>query len=664
MCIKAHGCAGTWGACGSLANRMDERAIKAERARKQLYKHREALRRKRESAFLDADARPKETQVEHKQQAVPNASGPLEMTETARVDDAAPSEATDTADLFSTATLDPRQKTDTAALFEADDAAPQPEAPFEIPASEPAHFASELWSADAQPDAFDFEPGVETNTEQLAESSCSAAEPATGLFDTMLQPQPSTNLYAPCPQRAKTMDNYAESFEASVDARDEDQAAASLFPSQEPDTTGTPATMFDYAPDEVYEHDAANDVYDYGAYAEEYPQSYLAGPEDPGYHPDETEVHQATVLEEKDRRQAHFPEEKEAYQGYLDEDTYQAYPEHQATYEELPDTYADDTRDAHPEYYQHDASYNDTLDASVPSIQEVDVLEPIPEIQESRCSLDEAKPLATDTTEAPAESSDLLASQEYDAVDGVQNLSLVNEPPSSVNEPFAVEDSSEELQAQLTALQADHEALLSAHSALTTEHERLKQHVSHTLEEQVSQLQRELAASRAMEAEYKKTLSVLEEERQQLQLQLQAPTTSAPDTGRMSRDRVHKRSATTSAAARRLPPLSEQEPNVMLPRRQPTNKPRMRPNPEMTPNQQHRRQMSLSMLRARLASDANDETFAPPLPTRKLSIVQDEKQASSSVQRRVSTAHTQSHQFSQDDALLFCGSCKGDLLIV
>ena len=47
----------------SLANRMDERAIKAERARKQLYKHREALRRKRESALLDADAHSKETQT-------------------------------------------------------------------------------------------------------------------------------------------------------------------------------------------------------------------------------------------------------------------------------------------------------------------------------------------------------------------------------------------------------------------------------------------------------------------------------------------------------------------------------------------------------------------------------------------------------------------------
>lgn len=648
----------------SLANRMDERAIRAERARKQLYKHREALRRKRESALLDADPRPKETQVDPKQLAAPNASGSLEIAETARADDAAPSETADTADLFSTATSEPRKETDTAALFAVDDAAPQSEAPFEIPASEPAHFASELWSADTQPDAFDFKPGVETGTEQLAESSYSAAEPATGLFDTMVQPQPTTNLYAPCPQRAKSMDNYAESFEASVDARDEDQAAASLFPSQEPDTTGTPATMFDYAPDEVYEHDAANGVYDYGAYAEDYPQPYAADHEDPGYYPDEAEVHRERPLEGKDLHQAHDPEEKEAYQGYLDEDTYQAYPEHQDTYEEHPDTYADYTQDAHPEYYQHDVSYNNPLDASVPSIQEVDVLEPIPEIQESRCSLDEVKPPETDTTEAPAESSDLLTSQEYDAIDGVQNLSLVNEPPSSVNEPFAVEDSTDELQAQLTTLQADHEALLSAHAALTTEHEQLKQHVSHTLEEQVSQLQRELAASRAMEAEYRKTLSVLEEERRQLQEQLQAQATSAPDTGRLSRDRMHKRSATTSAAAPRLPPLSEQEPNVMLPRRQPTNKPRMRPNPDMTPNQQHRRQMSLSMLRARLASDADDETFAPPLPTRKLSIVQDEKQASSSVQRRVSMAHTQSHQFSQDDALLFCGSCQGDLLIV
>ena len=460
------------------------------------------------------------------------------------------------------------------------------------------------------------------------------------------------------------MDNYAESFEASVYERDEDHAAASLFPSQEPDASGTPATMFDYAPDEVYEHDAVDDVYDYGAYAEEYPQAYVSEHDHPEACLDETEDPHELPLEEKDVHQALYPEERETSQGCLDIDTHQAYPELQDTHEQQLDTYADDKQDAHPEYYEHDTSYDDSLDASVRSIHEVDVLEPIPEIQESRYSLDEAKPPEPDTTEAPAESSDLLASQEYDAVDGVQNLSLLNEPPSSENEPLAVEYAADELQAQLTALQADHEALLSAHATLLAEHEQLQRHVSHTLEEQVSQLQHELAASRAMEAEYKKTLSVLEEERRQLQEQLQVPKTSVPDPGRSSRDRMHKRSATTSAAAPRLPPLSEQEPQVMLPRRQPTNMPRMRPNPDMTPNQQHRRQMSLSMLRARLAGDADDETFAPSLPTRKLSIVHNDKQASSSVQRSVSTAHTQSHQFSQDDALLFCGSCKGDLLIV
>ena len=648
----------------SLADRMDERAIKAERARKQLYKHREALRRKRESALLDADAHSKETQTEREQPAAPPEPGPLDKTDTASAEDAVPREASDTADLFSADVSEPRKEADTAALFAVDDAAPRPEAPSDMPATEPAHFASELWSTDAQTDAFGFEPGVETNMEQLAAPSYSTAEPATGLFDATAQPQTTTNLYAPFPQRAKSMDNYAESFEASVFERDEDQAAASLFPSQEPDASGTPATMFDYAPDEVYEHDAVDDVYDYGAYAEEYPQAYVSEHDHPEAYLDDTENPHELPLEEKDAHQTLYPEERETSQGCLDIDTHQAYPEHQDTYEQHFDSYADDEQDAHPEYYEHDTSYDDTLDASVRSIQEVDVLEPIPEIQETRYSLDEAKPPEPDTTEAPAESSELLASQEYDAVDGVQNLSLLNEPPSSENEPLAVEDAADELQAQLTALQADHEALLSAHAALTTEHEQLQRHVSHTLEKQVSQLQRELAASRAMEAEYKKTLSVLEEERRQLQEQLQVAKTSVPDSGRSSRDRMHKRSATTSATAPRLPPLSQQEPHVMLPRRQPTNMPRMRPNPDMTPNQQHRRQMSLSMLRARLAGDADDETFAPSLPTRKLSIVHDEKQASSSVQRSVSMAHTQSHQFSQDDALLFCGSCKGDLLIV
>ena len=648
----------------SLADRMDERAIKAERARKQLNKHREALRRKRESALLDADAHPKETQTEQKQPAASPASGPLDKPETASAEDAVPCEAPDTTDIFSADVLEPQKEADTAALFAVDDAAPRPEAPSDISVTEPAHFASELWSTDAHTDAFDFDPGVDTNIEQSRAPSYSAAEPATGLFDTTVQPQTTTNLYAPFPQRAKSMDNYAESFEASVYERDEDQAAASLFPSQEPDASGTPATMFDYAPDEVYEHDAVDDVYDYGAYAEEYPQAYVSEHDHPEACLDETEDPHELPLEEKDVHQALYPEERETSQGCLDIDTHQAYPELQDTHEQQLDTYADDKQDAHPEYYEHDTSYDDSLDASVRSIHEVDVLEPIPEIQESRYSLDEAKPPEPDTTEAPAESSDLLASQEYDAVDGVQNLSLLNEPPSSENEPLAVEYAAEELQAQLTALQADHEALLSAHATLLAEHEQLQRHVSHTLEEQVSQLQHELAASRAMEAEYKKTLSVLEEERRQLQEQLQVPKTSVPDPGRSSRDRMHKRSATTSAAAPRLPPLSEQEPQVMLPRRQPTNMPRMRPNPDMTPNQQHRRQMSLSMLRARLAGDADDETFAPSLPTRKLSIVHNDKQASSSVQRSVSMAHTQSHQFSQDDALLFCGSCKGDLLIV
>lgn len=648
----------------SLADRMDERAIKAERARKQLNRHREALRRKRESALLDADAHPKETQTEQKQPAASPASGPLDKPETASAEDAVPCEAPDTTDIFSADVLEPQKEADTAALFAVDDAAPRPEAPSDISVTEPAHFASELWSTDAHTDAFDFEPGVDTNIEQSRAPSYSAAEPATGLFDTTVQPQTTTNLYAPFPQRAKSMDNYAESFEASVFERDEDHAAASLFPSQEPDASGTPATMFDYAPDEVYEHDAVDDVYDYGAYAEEYPQAYVSEHDHPEACLDETEDPHELPLEEKDVHRALYPEERETSQGCLDIDTHQAYPELQDTHEQQLDTYADDKQDAHPEYYEHDTSYDDSLDASVRSIHEVDVLEPIPEIQESRYSLDEAKPPEPDTTEAPAESSDLLASQEYDAVDGVQNLSLLNEPPSSENEPLAVEYAADELQAQLTALQADHEALLSAHATLLAEHEQLQRHVSHTLEEQVSQLQHELAASRAMEAEYKKTLSVLEEERRQLQEQLQVPKTSVPDPGRSSRDRMHKRSATTSAAAPRLPPLSEQEPQVMLPRRQPTNMPRMRPNPDMTPNQQHRRQMSLSMLRARLAGDADDETFAPSLPTRKLSIVHNDKQASSSVQRSVSTAHTQSHQFSQDDALLFCGSCKGDLLIV
>ena len=130
----------------SLADRMDERAIKAERARKQLNKHREALRRKRESALLDADAHPKETQTEQKQPAASPASGPLDKPETASAEDAVPCEAPDTTDIFSADVLEPQKEADTAALFAVDDAAPRPEAPSDISVTEPAHFASELLS--------------------------------------------------------------------------------------------------------------------------------------------------------------------------------------------------------------------------------------------------------------------------------------------------------------------------------------------------------------------------------------------------------------------------------------------------------------------------------------------------------------------------------------
>ena len=63
-----------------------------------------------------------------------------------------------------------------------------------------------------------------------------------------------------------------------------------------------------------------------------------------------------------------------------------------------------------------------------------------------------------------------------------------------------------------------------------------------------------------------------------------------------------------------------------------------------------------------MSSDA-EEVAGPAPPTSTLSIVQDEHRVASTVQDQVEMARTHSHQFSQD-ALLFCSSCQGDLIIV
>ena len=242
--------------------------------------------------------------------------------------------------------------------------------------------------------------------------------------------------------------------------------------------------------------------------------------------------------------------------------------------------------------------------------------------------------------------------------------------------------------AKLEALQADYATLLAAHTSLKAERDDLSQQSASAAKEhndQVAHLETELAklqeasnASRERESQYIQTIQAFEEEQQRRQSEnTLVPVSAAADQGLSSRvdearrslsgthGRTHKRSATTSAAAPRLPPLAEQELSVQLPRRQPTDKPRMRRNPDMPASQQHQRKTSLSMLRARMSSDASDATpFTPSLPTRKLSIVQTgDDNIASSVQNRVDMARTQSNQFSQD-ALLFCSSCKGDLIIV
>lgn len=132
-----------------------------------------------------------------------------------------------------------------------------------------------------------------------------------------------------------------------------------------------------------------------------------------------------------------------------------------------------------------------------------------------------------------------------------------------------------------------------------------------------------------------------------------------------SGSRMHRRSATAAyLATPRLSPLSEQE-SAPLVRRAPTEEVRRptRFREDISPDQRHRRRESLQMLRARMDEAGDHAAPVPRLPSSTLSIVQAPDAVTSSVHEGKQGVRSQPRQFSQD-ALLFCSSCKGDLIIV
>ena len=159
--------------------------------------------------------------------------------------------------------------------------------------------------------------------------------------------------------------------------------------------------------------------------------------------------------------------------------------------------------------------------------------------------------------------------------------------------------------------------------------------------------------------------------------------------GALARARAHRRSATAALLqAPRLSTLAEQdsasfaqpEPprSAPVPPRSPS-KGSMERGEQLPPAQQHRRAASLQVLRARIGEEAADakhgtgEAQAPQtqLPTSVISVVGAKQALDSAAERAAHTpsangagaARPQPSQFSTE-ALLFCASCRGDLIIV
>ena len=211
----------------------------------------------------------------------------------------------------------------------------------------------------------------------------------------------------------------------------------------------------------------------------------------------------------------------------------------------------------------------------------------------------------------------------------------------------AARDESAMLRAELERERKEHAA---ATDALRREHAAA-----------MDSLRKEYAASAdALRKEHATAIDTLCRDYDARLRQVEGRLDARPNERRVSAPRMHRRSATAAAAPPRLAPLAEKETGMFSAPRRPTETPRMRRQEPLPPSQQHQRRTSLQMLRARM--DEAGAPPAPPLPTSTLSIRRDEDVAMSAVESR-DHARAQPSQFSQD-ALLFCPSCRNDLIIV
>lgn len=228
-------------------------------------------------------------------------------------------------------------------------------------------------------------------------------------------------------------------------------------------------------------------------------------------------------------------------------------------------------------------------------------------------------------------------------------------------------------EAQRLRTRSSDTSLLAELETLRAENRALQAEIAsgaHTRQDE--ELHEARAHIRKLEAELtKEAAQVHAAQRRVLELERDVPTSQ----GRRvvsnpvlpSGGRLHRRSATAAyVATPRLTPLAEQEPVAFTPRA-PSDGPRRptRFREEIPDEQRHRRRESLQMLRARMDEDAeaSKSPAAPKLPSSTLSIVQGPSSTSAVQSDGTSAAKNKANQFSQD-ALLFCSSCKGDLIIV
>ena len=717
---------------------MDDRAAKAERARKQLRRHREAQRLKRESRILEGGGTP----------AAPEPAPTVSETHTP----AEPAPATPEPPPAAPATTEP------------------PAAPT---STESATFASELWSqgphnaVTTDYDAFlapagdrDKEPAHEPEAAPVTDLFAPAAtdEPADALYsgpekDTYAQAPTSDlfaepprapptrfmeHLFAPSPQRPTDTSNYAATMEASMDeergADTSQLEAASLFPmeSQEPaqevhgfqplyevPAHGDPAYHGESSEAPYYGHDEAYYGHDEAYYGHDeayygHDEAYY-GHNTWGYEEDPAYAAQAesAPLEEtefyppygsdlaKAGTNTFDPEQMlETMSGPVDDlgdsRTLEPIPEHESDESraekedheaEAPASYEPETpaapvasEQALPvdDLFASDGTEPWTGAASSSAAESVPpdafALEAPPGPQQDHAP-------ALEQREGPVEATEVPTVPDTAADVEVQRAPEPEaSPAAAIDADASAGPEVERLAADLAEARAQLEALRTECKALAGAKEALEAQLD-TQRSELAQCRDELAAAREQRLASERTnadrMTKLQREHREALQALQAEHRAALDAMTPSADaapaphalqerrvsallRAHKRSATTSSSSRMS--LAEAETGDFLPRRQPSEKPRMRRDAALTPSQAHHRQASLQMLRARMSSDA-EEVAGPAPPTSTLSIVQDEHRVASTVQDQVEMARTHSHQFSQD-ALLFCSSCQGDLIIV